>query len=283
MVAASTEAAGKSGRSGERYTAHSTTNVIQVAGSRVQYLFPRVHVPRALLITGGLLAAMTTAALAPMQRVAHAPTVRRDGVRLDTVRCGHRPRSFAHGVRLRGAPMRCSSGSTARGPRAVAGSVVGRTPGDRTSRSGAAAARDASGRAISGHNHPDAAAKAQPRRAGPALPGIRRGPGYPRLANYNGLHDGGEVPFLAADDLIIARRGAPLRQLARAHPRALTLLYERTLQVDLCCVRDLYGLDPAAVPPGWWLTQAGSRLTGSIDAAQRWIPVAGEAGITHGP
>jgi hypothetical protein len=108
------------------------------------------------------------------------------------------------------------------------------------------------------------------------LPGIHRGPGYayPRLANYNGLHDGGQVPFLAADDLIIARRGAPLRQLARANPRALTLLYERTLQVDLCCVRDLYGLDPAAVPPGWWLTQAGSRLTQSIDAAQQWIPVA---------
>ena len=173
--------------------------------------------------------------------------------------------------------------------------MVGRTRGDRTSRSGAAAARDAGGMAIRGHNHPDAAAlrrrsdngrrtysrlppsasrRDEPQRAGPPLRRIRRGPGYPHLANYNGLDDGRQVPFFAADDLFIARRGAPLRQLARANPRALTLLYERTLQVDLCCVRDLYGLDPAAVPPGWWLTQAGSRLTEPINAAQQWIPVA---------
>ena len=98
MVVASTEVAGKSGRRGERYAAHSTTNVIEVPDFGVQYLFLRVHVPRALLITGGLLAAMTTVALAPMQRVAYAPTVRRDGVRPDTARCGHRLRSFENGL-----------------------------------------------------------------------------------------------------------------------------------------------------------------------------------------
>jgi len=97
---------------------------------------------------------------------------------------------------------------------------------------------------------------------------------YPRLANYNGLIYSWQVPFLASDNVVIARRGAPVRWLKRANPHALALLYERTLQVDLPHMRDLYGLDAATVPPGWWLTLAGSRLTRAIDRRAEWVAVA---------
>ena len=97
--------------------------------------------------------------------------------------------------------------------------------------------------------------------------------GYPHLANYNGLRYAWQVPFFSAYGLVIARRGAPVRQLKRANPTVTALLYERTLQSDLCCVRSLYGLTPAQVPPGWWLLTAGSRLTRAITARQQWISV----------
>jgi len=97
--------------------------------------------------------------------------------------------------------------------------------------------------------------------------------GYPRLANYNGLRDVWQIPFFAHDDLVVARRGAPVRRLAAANPRALTLLYERSLQVDLCCAGSLYGIKTTGIPPGWWLVAAGSSLAGPINAAQTWIPV----------
>jgi len=97
--------------------------------------------------------------------------------------------------------------------------------------------------------------------------------GYPRLANYNGLRDDWQIPFFAHDDLVVARRGAPVRRLAATNPRAVTLLYERSLQVDLCCAGSLYGLKTTDMPPGWWLVTAGSRLAGPINVAQTWIPV----------
>ncbi len=97
---------------------------------------------------------------------------------------------------------------------------------------------------------------------------------YPRLANYNGFIYSWQVPFMAADNVVIARRGAPARRLEQASPHALVLLYERSLQVDLTHMRDLYGLDPADIPPGWWLTLAGSRLTRAIDRRAEWVAVA---------
>ncbi len=109
--------------------------------------------------------------------------------------------------------------------------------------------------------------------AAAAWQGLQAQP-YPRLANYNGLVSSWQVPFLAADNVVIARRGAPVQWLKQANPRALVLLYERTLQVDLADMRAFYGLDPAAVPPGWWLTLAGTRLTRAIDAHTAWVAVA---------
>ena len=67
----------------------------------MRYFSRLVHVLGALLITGGLLATITPAALAPTQRVARAPSVRRDGVRLGAVR--RSLRLWPHG-RLRLAP-----------------------------------------------------------------------------------------------------------------------------------------------------------------------------------
>ena len=98
--------------------------------------------------------------------------------------------------------------------------------------------------------------------------------GYPRLANYNGYVAAGQAPFYAGYNLVIARHGAPIGQLQQANPRAVTLLYERTLQADLCCTAALYGMDPGQVPPRWWLLAGGSRLTSAIKAGQDWITVA---------
>src|SRR2546423_633387 len=103
--------------------------------------------------------------------------------------------------------------------------------------------------------------------------------GYPQLANYsgsnvNGLRDAWQLPFFANYGLVIAGRGAPVRLLKRADPHVNALLYERTLQVDLCCTQDLYGLRPSEVPSGWWLVSAGSRLAHPITAQQQWITVA---------
>src|SRR2546423_13494578 len=97
--------------------------------------------------------------------------------------------------------------------------------------------------------------------------------GYPQLANYsgsnvNGLRDAWQLPFFANYGLVIAGRGAPVRLLKRADPHVNALLYERTLQVDLCCTQDLYGLRPSEVPSGWWLVSAGSRLAHPITAQQ---------------
>ena len=100
------------------------------------------------------------------------------------------------------------------------------------------------------------------------------GAGYPRLANYNGLQYDWQAPFFAGDDLVIARRGAPVRELLRIHPHALTLLYERALQADLTLMQDHYGLTPGNVPPGWWLVTAGSTLAAGVDDAQGVVTVA---------
>ncbi len=111
--------------------------------------------------------------------------------------------------------------------------------------------------------------------AGPAAHTARFEPSdYPHLANYNGLQQTWQVPFYAADSLTIARRGAPARALMDLNPHALTLLYERTLQVDLCCTRALYGMNTTQVPAGWWLLEAGSKLSRPITARQQWITVA---------
>ena len=103
--------------------------------------------------------------------------------------------------------------------------------------------------------------------------------GYPQLANYSGsnvtgLREAWQVPFFANYGLVIAGRGAPLRLLKRADPHVIALLYERTVQVDLCCAQDLYGLRPFEVPSGWWLVSVGSRLAHPITAQQQWITVA---------
>lgn len=97
--------------------------------------------------------------------------------------------------------------------------------------------------------------------------------GYPQLANYNGYAAPGQTPFFAGYNLVIAQRGAPIGLLHAANPRAVTLLYERTLQADLCCMSDLYGMDVRAMPPRWWLLDAGSRLAASISRDQQWITV----------
>src|SRR5919109_2683140 len=91
-----------------------------------------------------------------------------------------------------------------------------------------------------------------PSRQAPS-PTVPSGQGYPQLANYsgstvNGLRDAWQVPFFANYGLVIAGRGAPVRLLKRADPHVKALLYERTVQVDLCCVQDLYGLRPPQVP-----------------------------------
>ncbi len=98
--------------------------------------------------------------------------------------------------------------------------------------------------------------------------------GYPRLANYNGFMAAGQAPFVVGYNLIIARRAAPVVLLRAANPRVVTLLYERTLQADLCCMGALYGLEARRVPAQWWLLGAGSRLTQSIGKNQDWITVA---------
>ena len=110
-------------------------------------------------------------------------------------------------------------------------------------------------------------------------PTASSGQGYPQLANYsgsnvNGLRDAWQVPFFANYSLVIAGRGAPVRLLKRADPHVNALLYERTLQVDLCCTQDLYGLRPSEVPSDWWLVSVGSRLAHPITAQQQWITVA---------
>ncbi len=98
--------------------------------------------------------------------------------------------------------------------------------------------------------------------------------GYPRLANYNGFTSAAQVPFFSAYNLIVARRDAPIGLLKAANPHVITLLYERTLQTDLCCTGSLYGLEPRQMPPQWWLVGAGSRLPMEIGPDQDWIPVA---------
>ncbi len=97
---------------------------------------------------------------------------------------------------------------------------------------------------------------------------------YPRLANYNGLIHSWDVPFIAGDNLVVARRDAPIKQLAQGNPKALTLLYERTLQVDTCCTKSLYGLTTSQIPAVWWLTEPGSRLLRPVSAHNDWLSVA---------
>jgi len=97
--------------------------------------------------------------------------------------------------------------------------------------------------------------------------------GYPRLANYNGLRASWQAPFLASDDIVIARRGAPLAALTAANPDALTLLYERTLQVDLRDMFSLYATHAQSLPPSWWLLLAGSRLSTAISDTQAAVTV----------
>jgi hypothetical protein len=125
------------------------------------------------------------------------------------------------------------------------------------------------------------AAASAPRSQAPGVTVGRAGDGvgYPQLASYsgsisNGFRHAWQVPFFAGYGLVIAGRGAPVRQLKRADERALALLYERTLQVDLCCAQGLYGLRPSQVPSGWWLVTVGSRLAQPISARQQWITVA---------
>ncbi len=96
---------------------------------------------------------------------------------------------------------------------------------------------------------------------------------YPRLANYNGLQEPWQVPFVSSDDLVVARRDAPVLPLLHVHPHGLALLYERTLQADLAAMPALYGLNASDVPAGWWLVQAGDQLAAPIDATQSYIQV----------
>ncbi len=98
--------------------------------------------------------------------------------------------------------------------------------------------------------------------------------GYPRLANYNGLREVWQAPFMTGDDLVVARQGAPIAALHAANPRAVTLLYQRSLQVDLDQMFSLYATHAASVPATWWLLRAGSRLSTSIDSAQTTLFVA---------
>ncbi len=116
----------------------------------------------------------------------------------------------------------------------------------------------------------------RPRMAAPHDHGLEES--YPRLANYNGFSDAVDAPFFADNNLVVARRGAALDALRRVNPRALTLLYERTLQVDYWpSARDtphLYGLRTTDVPPGWWLTRAGSQLMAPLDPTATRVAVA---------
>ncbi len=97
--------------------------------------------------------------------------------------------------------------------------------------------------------------------------------GYPRLADYNGLRASWQAPFLASDDIVVAHRGAPISALTAANPDALTLLYERTLQVDLRNMFDLYATHAQSLPPSWWLLLAGSRLSAAVSDTQSAVAV----------
>jgi len=98
--------------------------------------------------------------------------------------------------------------------------------------------------------------------------------GYPRIANYNGLQEARQAPFMAGDDLVVARQGAPIAALRSANPRAIALLYQRSLQVDLDKMFSLYATHAASVPATWWLLGAGSRLATRVDGVQTTLVVA---------
>lgn len=98
--------------------------------------------------------------------------------------------------------------------------------------------------------------------------------GYPRLANYNGLQQAWQAPFMAGDDIVVARQGAPIAALRAANPHAIALLYQRSLQVDLDQMFSLYATHAASVPASWWLRRTGSKLSTSIDGVQTTFFVA---------
>ncbi len=110
--------------------------------------------------------------------------------------------------------------------------------------------------------------------AAPSGPWARPDLGYPRLADYNGLRASWQAPFLASDDIVVARRGAPIAALTAANPDALTLLYERSLQVDLRDMFDLYATHAQSLPSSWWLLLAGSRLSAAVSDTQTAVTVA---------
>src|SRR5579883_527482 len=93
---------------------------------------------------------------------------------------------------------------------------------------------------------------------------------YPRIANIDGLTAPGQVPTFARYGLVVSPRSfAPYLSAFRAQdPAAHVLAYVNSSSVDLP------GFDGFSIPPGWWLTLAGTTLTAPLDAAATTVHVA---------
>jgi len=117
---------------------------------------------------------------------------------------------------------------------------------------------------------------ARPGSASHATPGSVGAPaqGYPRLASMYAFKDSSQVGTFARYGLVVAPNSAAgaVRTLKARSPRTLVILYADTRSVD---VADFNGY---TVYPGWWLTLAGTTLTGDVDATTTTIHVA-DAGV----
>lgn len=93
---------------------------------------------------------------------------------------------------------------------------------------------------------------------------------YPRLANMYAFKDASQVATFARYGLIIAPYSAAnaLKALKAQSPLTRVLLYADTRSVKV------EGFDRFTIYPGWWLTLAGTTLTGNIDAAAQTLHVA---------
>ncbi len=106
------------------------------------------------------------------------------------------------------------------------------------------------------------------------LDAVALAPQYPRLASINAFKDASQVATFARYGLVIAPYSAAgaVGALKARSPSTRVLLYADTRSVDAD------GFDRFTIYPGWWLTLAGTTLTGDIDATATTIHVA-SAGI----
>jgi hypothetical protein len=94
---------------------------------------------------------------------------------------------------------------------------------------------------------------------------------YPRIASIYSLRLPDQAQALARYGLVIAPEAAAtsgaLLAAKQADPNTRIMLYDNTSAVAAS------GFDGLTIYPGWWLTLAGTRLSGAIDAATTSIPV----------